>query len=132
MDIAAIKILLATPHPVSGAWNEDDALAADQFNAEDIVHVKASMSGDEVFAATDAGEFSGLTDHKQQLWMAFCGRSNIDPAGASNVALVNWVFGTTSATLTALASARNEMISLATQEGLGFVRTGHVAQAREN
>lgn len=131
MNISLIKTLLATPHPVSGAWYEDDALAADQFNAEDIERIKGSMSGDEVFAATDAAEFTALTDHKRQLWVAFCGRSGIDPAGSSNVAFVNWVFGESSTTLSNLASARNEMISLATQEGLSEVKSGHVQEARQ-
>ena len=130
MDIAKLKILLASPHPISGAWNVDDALAADQFNAENITRIKSSMSGDEVFAATDAVEFGPLIEHKQQLWMAFCGRDSINPDGASNVALVSWVFGSGSATLTALKAARQEKISLAAQEGLGHVRTGDVQRAR--
>jgi len=129
-DIAKLKTLLATPHPVSGAWSEDDAEAADQFNAEDIPHVKDSLSGEEIFAVTDATEFAGLTEHKRQMWMSFCGRDSIDPEGPANVALVQWVFGAGSDTIAALAAARTELISLATQEGLGTIYTGHIQQAR--
>jgi len=130
MDITKLKTLLASPHPISGPWNADDALAAAQFNVENITPIKSSMSGDEVFAATDAVEFGGLVEHKQQLWMAFCGRDSINPAGVSNVALVSWVFGGGSATLTALKEVRKEKISLAVREGLGFVYPGHVENAR--
>ena len=35
-SISKIKSLLDVPHPVSGAWNVDDQLAADQGNALDI------------------------------------------------------------------------------------------------
>jgi len=130
MDIAKVKTLLASPHPESGAWAEADVDAAAQFNAVDMTRVKPGMTGDEVFAATDAAEFGALTEHKQQLWMAFCGRDSINPAGESNVALVKWVFGDTSTTLTALAAARTEAISLAMNEGLGTVLPGHIENAR--
>ncbi len=130
MNIAKIKTLLASPHPESGAWDAIDAAAAVQFNVVDMTRVKPGMSGDEVFAATDATEFGELTDHKQQIWVAFCGRDTIDPSGASNVALVAWVFGGTSDTLEALAAARTEVVSLAIGEGLGVVKTGHIQRAR--
>ena len=129
-DIAKLKTLLATPHPVSGAWSEDDAEAAAQFNAEDISHIKDSLSGEQIFAVTVTAEFAALTEHKQLMWMSFCARDSIDPEGSANVALVQWVFGAGSATLAALAVARTELISLATQEGLGTVYTGHIQQAR--
>ena len=129
-DIAKLKTLLATPHPVSGAWSEDDALAAAQFNAEDIEHVKDSLSGEQIFAVTNTAEFAGLTEHKQQLWLAFCARDSINPAGSANVALVQWVFGAGSNTLAALATARTELIGLASREGLGLVYPSHVTAAR--
>ncbi len=130
MDIARLKTLLASPHPVSGAWDADNELAAAQFNAVDMTRVRLSMTGDEVFAATDTTEFGGLTDHQQQIWLAFCGRETIDPAGTSNVALVTWVFGGPSVTLAALAAARTEAVSLATSEGLGVVKVGYIQRAR--
>ena len=71
MDIAKLKTLLASPHPMTGMWEADDTLAAGQFNAEDITRIKTSMSGDEVFGATVVADFGGLTEHKQQLWLAF-------------------------------------------------------------
>ena len=130
MDIAKLKLLLESPHPVSGDWDVDDTVTANQFNAVDCQRIKPIMSGDEVFAATVASEFLGVVDHKQLVWMAFCGRETINPSGGSNVALVNFVFGEASATLTALAEARKENVSFAVKEGLGTVRPAHVSQAR--
>lgn len=129
-NIQKIKTLLASPHPVSGAWNENDVLAAEQFSVENIVRVKPFMTGDEVFAATDATEFGSLADHKQSVWLAFCGRDSINPSGTANVALVNWVFDASSTTLASLASARAETVSLATKEGLDVVYPAHVKHAR--
>jgi len=129
-DIAKLKTLLASDHPVSGAWDADDALAAAQGNVVDMTRVRPSLSGDAVFAATDETEFGNLSAHKQIIWLALCGRDSIDPSGASNVALVNWVFGAASATLTALAAARTEAVSLFTKEGLGTVAPGHIENAR--
>ena len=130
MDIAKLKTLLATPHPVSGAWNEDNALAADQFNAANIAHTKDSLSGEQIFAVTNTTEFAALTEHKQSMWLSFCARDSIDPVGSANVAFVQWVFGAGSTTIAALVVARAELISLTTQEGLGVVYTGHIQQAR--
>ena len=130
MDIAKLKTLLATPHPVSGAWNEDDALAADQFNTANITHIKDRLSGEQIFAVTNTIEFAALTEHKQLMWLSFCSRDSIDPAGSANVAFVQWVFGAGSATIAALVVARAELISLTTQEGLGTIYTGHIQQAR--
>ena len=130
MDIPKLKTLMESPHPVSGAWEADDALAADQFNAVDCTRIKPSLSGDEVFAATDGSEFAGVSAHNQLIWVSFCGRDSINPSGVSNIALVNFVFGPASATLTALAAARQEGVSFAVKEGLGVISPGHIENAR--
>ena len=130
MDIAALKVLLGSPHPVSGTFSEDAAAAAAQFNEQDCTRVKPSLSGDEVFAATEAAAFGDLTDHKRLAWLAFCGRESIDPDGEANVALVTWVFGSPSTTLANLAAIRTEVVSFAVREGLGYVYEGHIEQAR--
>lgn len=89
-----------------------------------------SMSGDELFAATDTAEFTALTEHKQLLWLAFCGRGSVDPFNAANVAFVNFVFGDRSKTVAALADARVEEISRAVELFKRPAREGDVARAR--
>ena len=130
MDLTALKAELDSGHPGTGAYNADATTAAGQLNAVNRTQIKSSMSGDAIFAATDTTEFGALTDHKQQIWLAFCGRETVDPAGASNVALVTWVFGAESDTLTALAAARTDNVSRATELELGAVKYSDIIQAR--
>lgn len=97
---------------------------------------RTSMSGDEIFQATDPGEFNGLptgsgnTADDQGHWLAFCGRETIDPFAVANVELVNSIFGDPSATRTNLIAARVESITRAVELGIAFVKVGHVAVAR--
>lgn len=129
MDYAALKAELLAGHPVTGAYDADDTVAAGQLNALNRTRVRGSMSGDDLFQQTDSTEFAALTDAKKQLWLAFCGRDSVNPSGA-NVVFVQWVFGGGSATVTALNAARQEAISRATELGLPVIREGHVQQAR--
>jgi len=50
INYPAIRAALDVAHPTSGAWNADDALAADQMNVADIEGPgKTSISQDEFF-----------------------------------------------------------------------------------
>jgi hypothetical protein len=129
-NLQALRAELDAGHPDTGAYNADAQLAADQINAVNRTVNVSSLSGDQLFSATDSTEFGALTDHKQNIWLAFCGRDSIDPFGASNVALVNWIFGGGSATITALASLRTRSVSRADELGIGRVAAGTVEQAR--
>lgn len=80
--------------------------------------VKASMTGDEIFAATDGPEFAAASEAKRNLWMLLCARAAVDPSGAANVALVTYIFGVGSTTLGNLAAARTELVSRAVEIGL--------------
>ena len=107
-----------------------DSEAADDLNTENRTVHRSSLSGDEMFGATDATEWSGLTDLQKQLWMAFCGRDSVDPYGSANVAFVQAIFGGGSATVAALAAMRDRTVSRATELGIGRVLTGYVTKAR--
>lgn len=113
-----------------GYTGMSDAEVAADLLTEYRSRVRVSMSGDEIFAATDATDFADLTDHKRELWLALCARDILDPAGAANVALVMWIFGGGSTTLANLITSRQEAISRATELGLGHVREGDVQRAR--
>ncbi len=97
---------------------------------------RTSMTGDEIFQATDPGEFNGLTSGSgnssddQGHWLAFCGRETIDPFATANVQLVIAIFGNPSTTLTNLTAARVESITRAVELSLPFVKPGHVEFAR--
>ncbi len=98
-----------------------DQQVVDDLNTLYRTRDRASMTGDEVFAATDATQYNALTAANKLLWVAFCGRDIIDPFGTANVAFVTDVFGAPSDTLTALATARVESISRAVEIGIGAV-----------
>lgn len=89
-----------------------------------------SISGDEAFAATDPTEFAELTDHKQSLWLAFCGRTSIDPFGDANVQFVQWIFPDGAVTVANLGDLRTVSCSRAVELGLGTVKVGHIENAR--
>lgn len=108
----------------------DDSAVAVDINTVYRTSNLSSITGDVAFAATDSTEFTGLTDSKQQLWLAFCGRDSIDPFGSANVAFVNFIFGGGSTTISNLASLRTEDVSRAVELGIGQVRPGDVIQAR--
>lgn len=132
MNYAALKAeLLDDPLSRGYAGMSDEAAAVD-LNTAYQTRTKDSLTGDEVFQATDAGEFNSATEHKQQLWMAFCARDTIDPrnTAAANIALLDHVFGADSTTKTNLLVLRIEDITRAADLWLGTVKVGHVEIAR--
>jgi len=100
--------------------------AADDFNTIYREVNVNSLTGDQCFQATDPTEFANLSDHKQDLWLSFCGRNSIDPWASENEAFVKWIFGDTSTTVSNLGSMRTQMVSRAEELGLGDVTTGDV------
>lgn len=129
MDYQALADELLAGHPVTGAYAADNGVALTQLNVINRTVERTSMSGDEVFTATDDAEFIGLTDHKQLLWLSFCGR-DIDPFNQSNIDFLDHVFGTSSTTKTTLASLRTTAVSRATELGFGNLRIGDLEYAR--
>ena len=130
MDYIALKAELDAGHPDTGAYNVDDTLAAAELNAVNRTVPRASMNGDEIFAATDNAEFVGLTDHKQQLWVSFTSKDIINAYDATNIDFLDYIFGAGSDTKTVLAGIRTEDISRAAEVGLGSPDAGHVGYAR--
>lgn len=87
---------------------------------------KPYMSGDEIFSATDSGEFTGLSDHKRELWVSFTSKDFLDPYSQTNIAFLDYIFGTGSTTKATLASLRENPVSRAVELDLGIVRTGDI------
>ena len=131
MDIQALASELSGDPLARGYAGMSDAAAAASLNDTiDRTTNKSSMSGDEIFAATDSTEYDALTTDQKQLWLAFCGRDTVDPFGTANVAFVVSLFGNPSTTRTALINGRVNSVSRATELGLGLVKPGHVGMAR--
>ena len=130
MNIAALKAELDAGHPDTGAYTTGNPeTAAAELNAVNRTKNKSSLTGDEMFDATVIADWAGLTDHQQQLWVAFTSKDSIDPFGVANVAFVTNLFGAGSDTLTALAALRKDDVSRAVELGLGEVKPGHVTEA---
>ena len=129
MDIQALKAELAGVHPVTGAYDADAEVAADQLNAVNIVRNRDSMTGRAVAAEIVDAEYDALTDAKKSQAISLVSADSVDPFGfAQNV--VKDVFGSGSATVTALGAARVETVSQAVAVELGWVRPGNVTEAR--
>lgn len=98
---------------------------------------KTSITGDEIFAATDATEFNSLPDgstnnsaDKKTMWIAFCSRQNLNPFGSANVAFVQYIFGSGSTTISNLQTLRTETVSRAEELGIGNVTEGDIIRAK--
>jgi hypothetical protein len=129
-DLDALKAELLAGHPVTGAYDANNSTAAAQLNAVNRERNLSSITGDQIFEATDTTQFAALTDTERNQWLAFCGRSELDPFGSANVAFVTFIFGGGSATLTNLAALRKESVSRADELNLGRIGAGIVGEAR--
>jgi hypothetical protein len=107
-----------------------DVQTAASLNAANRMRLRTSMSGDEVRHQTDASEFAALTDAKKSQWLAFCGGTTVDPTNAVDVAFVQYVFGSGSATVANLTAARQETVSRGAELGLGLLAPGDITRAR--
>lgn len=131
MDIGRLKTELTDDLLGRGYADMTNAEAAADLNIVYRTKDKASLTGNEMFTATDATEFAGLTEEKRGLWVSWCGADR-DPFDSANVAFVNYVFGGGSDTIAALAVIRINDVSRAVELGLGLgrVRVGDVQRAR--
>lgn len=124
-----LKTELIAGHPDTGAYDADDALAADQINAINRTQNRTSMTGSEVANAIDIPEFTALSAGDEQLIWNVIHINDINPFGVEATIFTN-VFGVLSATIAALAAARKTAVSRAVELGLGQVGPGLVAEAR--
>ncbi len=118
IDIVKAELLDPLGRGYSGM---SDAAVADDMNTVYRTRVRAGMSGDEIFQATDNTEWAALTADEKNLWMSFCGRDSLDPSGTSNVAFVEDLFGNPSTTRTNLINLRTENISRSQELGISVV-----------
>ena len=136
IDYVALQAELLAGHPVTGPYDADDQLAADQLNAVNRTRNREAMTGDEVFEATDQTEFQNLPNGQGNNpdsyghWLIFCARNEINPFSSANVNFVTDLFTVGSVTLASLNNLRREDVSRAVELGFGFVHQRDVAKAR--
>jgi len=130
--MAGIRTELLTDPLSRGYSGMTDQAAADDLNTSYRTRDRTSMTGDEVFQSVENQTvWDGLTDQQRLEFLSLCGRDELDPFGQANVDLVKSIFGTASATVTALSVARVESISRAIELELAVpVRDTIVRSAR--
>ena len=130
MDIAKLKSELSDGHPDTGAYNADDALAANQLNVVNRSRNFTSLTGSEVMNAIVKADFDGLSAANQQQVWNILHLGTINPFGIEADMMVS-IFGGGSTTITALKAARKESVSRAVEIGIGEIKAGHVFEARK-
>lgn len=132
--IDALRTELTTDPLGRGYSGMTAGQAAASLNAVNRDVQRQSLSGDQVFNAADPAELAALGTPvnipKLQLFVSFCAREHIDPFGATNVRLLQEIFGNGSTTLGRLANLRTEPNSRGVEIGFGRVGVGDVEEAR--
>ena len=91
---------------------------------------RTKMTGREFKDEWDATEFSALTEPQKDLLYSMAARDDLDPFGI-DATVVQDIFPPGGITITALAAARVETISRATELGFGRILPGDVQNARK-
>lgn len=92
--------------------------------------VRESMSGSELFDATDVAEYVLLSDAQKQLWISFTSRDSVNPEiGGKAQQLVQSIFPPAGNTVQALANARLQTVSRAAELGLPAVNANDVLES---
>ena len=110
----------------SGMTNAEVATSLNTINR---TSQKTSMTGSEVINNVNATEWGALDATQKQTVWDIVHLGNINPYGVE-ATLLTGVFGAGSTTITALAAARLNSISRATELGLEAVTEGHVERVR--
>jgi hypothetical protein len=129
MDIDALKAELLAAHPVTGPYDVDDAVAADQLNAVNRIRNKSSLTGSQVLNAIDKAEYNSKTADQKGLVWDILHLGELNPFGLEADLMAD-IFTGDSPTITALQALRVEECSRAVEIGLGEVKPGHVWEAR--
>lgn len=128
MNLTALKALIDSD---PGNATKTDQQVLDWCNDKTITVQREIMSGSELLLNTDGDELEALTNDQSQLWISLCGVDNVPVSnGNAAVKMAVSIFGAGSQTLTNLSAARDSLISPSENAGLGWVRMGHVIEAR--
>ena len=126
----ALKIEITTDPRGRGFDGMTDQQVSDDLHLANISRNHTSLTGDEVFQATDSKEFNALDDgyanntaDVKSHWLSLCGRAEIDPFAVANVQFLVSIFGNPSVTRTNLLAARVELISWVELNGIRVSRS---------
>jgi len=133
IDYTALKAELDAGHPVTGAYDADDQLAADELNLENI-EVHKNTTPEEAADATDSVEFNTLTDADQQKWISVLAWTTLNLNEGIGLATASgmWNQGATPNTKAALLASRRDDVSRTSQLNFGraTLEKDHITTAR--
>ncbi len=130
MNIEVLAAELVAGHPITFAYDADDAIAADQLNAKNVARNVTSVTGQEVFEAATATDYAALSVEHKTLFLGIVGMGTILVNGVNTKAALLAMFGPGTDTRANLAALQQETVSRAVELGLGFVYQGHIEAAR--
>ena len=136
IDYVALKAELDAGHPVTGAYNVDDQLAANEINLANIP-VNKNTTPQEAADATDGTEFNSvaLSEAQRQMWVSVLGWAtiNLNAGIGLETATGMWNSGSTPTTKAALIATRTELKSQASIINIGYsgvITSDHITNAR--
>jgi hypothetical protein len=134
IDYTILASELLIGHPVTGAYDADDQLAANELNALNI-EVERVTTSSEAQNATDATEFNALPEADKSLWVgALAWDTGIDLNQGIGLATAQGIWAGAAGTITrpALIATRTELVSRVSQISFGrdTVTVEHVTAAR--
>lgn len=130
VDYVALKAELLAGHPVTGAYDADDALAAGQLNVVNRTRNRTSMTGKEVKDQIDQVDWDSRTVDQQQTLLSLFARDDLDPFGIDAHIFQEAMTGALGTSVADLASYRVEDVSRAEELGFGVVSAAEVDSAR--
>ena len=128
-DLAAELI---AGHPVTGAYDADNQLAADQLNALNRTRTVTHLSASELFEAIEDSDWDARTaDQREKIKtiLSLGDRINIAPGTKARTMMASALTGAT-ASLANLSALENPVASRAEELGFPFVISADVAAAR--
>lgn len=132
-NLNLLRAELDAGHPDTMAYSADSQIASDQINLVNRTLNRTSMGGSEILEATVPSEYNALSDAQKSQFLGLlgvaAGRDGVDPFGKAADLIIS-IFGSGSATVTALAALRKPPASRAEELGFSNVRPGTIQQAR--
>lgn len=132
MDYQALKAELDSGHPVTGAYNADNALAAAEMNALNVSVQRETISSSIIFESIAETDFDTLTTaqkEKLQLILGLGDEVQVGPTSRTRAMLLA-MFGAGTDTRANLVAAVTETISRSSQLGFTAIDQYKIEYAR--
>lgn len=133
MDLQALKAELATGHPTTGRYSDDDVTAAEQLNAANRQPDRESVTAGDIVGAMVPAEYDVLSPTAKDLLRLYVAAGSV-PLTDTVKATLKGIFPNTTGPQTRanFAALLKRTGSRAEELGLGRVTSSDVANARRS